>query len=75
MEQHKIDRINELARKARTAEGLTPAELAERDALRREDIDAHKQSLIRHLEHTYIQYPDGTRKKLPLKQDPSGGKT
>ena len=36
MEQAKIDRINELARKAKTPEGLTPEETAERDALRRE---------------------------------------
>ena len=67
MEQHKIDRINELARKAKNEEGLTPEELAERDALRREYIDAHRESLIRHLENTYIQYPDGTRKKLQRK--------
>ena len=67
MEQHKIDRINELARKAKTGEDLTPEELAERDALRREYIDAHRESLIRHLENTYIQYPDGTRKKLQRK--------
>ena len=67
MEQHKIDRINELARKAKTEEGLTPEELAERDALRREYIDAHRESLSRHLENTYIQYPDGTRKKLQRK--------
>ena len=67
MEQHKIDRINELARKAKTEEGLTPEELSERDALRREYIDAHRESLIRHLENTYIQYPDGTRKKLQRK--------
>ena len=67
MEQHKIDRINELARKAKTGEGLTPEELAERDALRREYIDAHRESLIRHLDNTYIQYPDGTRKKLQRK--------
>ena len=67
MEQKQIDRINELARKAKTEEGLTPEELAERDALRREYIDAHRESLIRHLENTYIQYPDGTRKKLQRK--------
>ena len=75
MEQYKIDRINELARKARTAEGLTPAELAEREALRREYIDAHRQSLIRQLGNTYIQYPDGTRKKLQRRPGPAGGKT
>ena len=67
MERSRIERINELARKAKTEEGLTPEELAERDALRREYIDAHRESLIRHLENTYIQYPDGTRKKLQRK--------
>ena len=36
MEQRKIDRINELARKAKSPEGLTPEETAERDALRRD---------------------------------------
>ena len=69
MEQYKIDRINALARKAKTPEGLTPEELAERDALRREYIDAHKQSLIRHLDNTYIQYPDGTHRKLQRRQE------
>ena len=67
MEQAKIDRINELARKAKSPEGLTQEETAEREALRREYIDAHKQSLVRHLENTYIQYPDGNRKKLKRK--------
>ena len=33
MEQKKIDRINELARKAKTPEGLTPEETAERDVV------------------------------------------
>ena len=41
---------------------------AERAALHREYIDAHKQQLIAHLENTYVQYPDGTRKKLQKKQ-------
>ena len=49
MEQKKIDRINELARKAKTAEGLTPEELAERDVLRREYIDSYKRSLTAQL--------------------------
>ena len=34
MEQQKLDRISELARKSRTAEGLTDAERAEQMALR-----------------------------------------
>ena len=64
MEQKKIDRINELARKAKTPEGLTPEELAERDVLRREYIDSYKRSLVAQLDNTYIQYPDGSKRKL-----------
>ena len=67
MEQKKIDRINELARKAKTPEGLTPEELAERDVLRREYIDSYKRSLVAQLDNTYIQYPDGSKKKLEKK--------
>lgn len=68
MTQEKIDRINELARKAKTPGGLTPEELAERDVLRREYIDSYKRSLIGQLDNTYIQYPDGTKKKLEKKK-------
>jgi uncharacterized protein YnzC (UPF0291/DUF896 family) len=67
MTQEKIDRINELARKAKTPEGLTPEESAERDVLRREYIDSFKRSLVGQLDNTYIQYPDGTKKKLGKK--------
>ena len=67
MTQEKIDRINELARKAKTPEGLTPEETAERDVLRREYIDSYKRSLIGQLDNTYIQYPDGSKKKLEKK--------
>ena len=67
MTQEKIDRINELARKSKTPEGLTPEELAERDVLRREYIDSYKRSLIGQLDNTYIQYPDGSKKKLEKK--------
>ena len=69
MTQEKIDRINELARKAKTPEGLTPEELAERDVLRREYIDSYKRSLIGQLDNTYIQYPDGSRKKLEKREE------
>ena len=67
MTQEKIDRINGLARKAKTPEGLTPEESAERDVLRREYIDSFKRSLVGQLDNTYIQYPDGTKKKLGKK--------
>ncbi len=64
--QKEIDRINELARKAKTEEGLTAEEIVERDALRRQYIDSVKASLIGHLDNTVIQHPDGTR--TPLKK-------
>jgi uncharacterized protein YnzC (UPF0291/DUF896 family) len=61
-----IARINELARKAK-ADGLTEAELAERDKLRRIYIDSVVGNLKGHLENTTIVYPDGTRKKVTHK--------
>ena len=62
-----IARINELAAKAKTPEGLTPEELIERDQLRRIYIDSYKASLVGQLENTYIVYPDGTKKKVERK--------
>ena len=66
MEQYKIDRINELARK-NNSQGLTPDELAERDALRREYIDAVKQSLMGQLDRTYYVDEKGRKTKLRKK--------
>ena len=63
----KVARINELARKSRTAEGLTEEEKAEQAALRREYVDAVKASLAGHLDNTVVLNPDGTKKKLKLK--------
>ena len=67
MEQKKIDRINELARRVKAGETLTAEELAERDALRREYIDSVQASLTGQLDNTYIVEPDGTRHKLSPK--------
>ena len=64
MTQEKLDRINELAHKAKTPEGLTEAELVERDVLRKEYIASWKLSLTSQLDNTYIQYPDGSKRKL-----------
>ncbi len=63
MEQSKIDRINELARKAK-AEGLSPSEVQERDALRREYVAAIRASLTAQLDHTYLDDGHGNRRKL-----------
>ena len=62
-----IARINELARKAKSPEGLTTEGLEERDKLRRIYIDSVKANLIGHLENTYIVRPDGTKEKLQKK--------
>ena len=62
-----IKRINELAAKAKTPEGLTAEELTERDKLRRIYIDSYKASLVGQLENTYIVYPDGSKKKVERK--------
>ena len=63
----KVARINELARKSRTAEGLTEEEKAEQAALRREYGDAVKARLAGHLDNTVVLNPDGTKKKLKQK--------
>ena len=66
MEQTKIDRINELAHLAKER-ALSEEELSERDALRKEYIEAFRRATIDVLEHTYIQTPDGKKHPLPRK--------
>lgn len=61
--QEVIARINVLARKAK-AEGLTPEETLERDALRKRYIAAVKQSLTAQLDNTYIVDEHGNKRKL-----------
>ena len=67
MEQTKIDRINELARKAKSPEGLTEWEEAERAALRREYVDSVLGSLRGQLDNTYIVDEKGQKRKLKKK--------
>lgn len=66
MEQSRIDRINALARKAKT-EGLTEAETLERDQLRREYIESVVGNLTRELENTYVVDEKGRKSKLRRK--------
>lgn len=66
MEQKKIDRINELSRKAKT-DGLTDEEKSEQTALRDEYRAAFRRSLTGQLENTYIVEPDGTKHKAGQK--------
>lgn len=65
MEQQKLDRISELARKSRTAEGLTDAERAEQMALRQEYIESMKRSLRAQLDNIEVIDENGSR---PLKR-------
>lgn len=66
MEQHKIDRINELAKKHKSV-GLTPEEETERAALRREYIDSVVGSLKGNLDHVYFVEKNGAKTKLKKK--------
>lgn len=67
MEQKKIDRINELARKAKTV-GLTEEEQAERAALRKEYIDSVVGSLKSNLDNVYFVDEKGNKTKLAKKE-------
>ena len=62
-----IIRINELARKVKAGEALTPEETEERAKLRRMYIDSVVGNLKGELENTSIVYPDGTKKKVTKK--------
>ena len=66
MIQGVIDRINELAKKAKT-EGLTPAEKSERDGLRKIYLDAIRENLTAQLDNTYIVDEHGNKHKLQRK--------
>ena len=65
MDQKKIDRINELARKAKVQE-LTPEELEERAQLRNEYIAAYKRNLVATLEN--VRLVDEKGNKSPLRK-------
>ena len=62
-----INRINELARKAKTPEGLTPEETAARALLREAYVAAVRANLAAQLENTYVVEPDGTKHRLTPK--------
>ena len=60
MEKSKIDRINALAKKAKSI-GLTERETAERDALRKEYLADMRVSFKQQLDATYVQTADGAK--------------
>jgi uncharacterized protein YnzC (UPF0291/DUF896 family) len=62
-----IARINELARKVKAGETLTPEELEERTRLRNIYKESVVGNLRTHLESTTLVYPDGSKKKVTHK--------
>lgn len=61
-----LDRINQLAAKART-EGLTEEETQERDRLRKEYLAAVRRNIHAQLENVHIVETDGSKHKLKKK--------
>lgn len=62
MTKEKIDRINELARKSRTPEGLTEEEKAEQTALRNEYRAGFIRNLTSQLDN--IEFVDAEKEKM-----------
>ena len=67
--QDKINRINELARKSKTPEGLTKEEKEEQAILRNDYINSVKANLISQLENTYIVDENGNKKRVERKDN------
>lgn len=64
MDKVKIDRINELARKSRTPEGLTDEEKQEQQALRDEFREGVRRNLKSQLDNIEIVDPGNERQDL-----------
>ncbi len=67
MNQEKVARINALARKAKTPEGLTEAEKTEQQALRAEYIADFRRSFRAQLDNIDIEDADGNVRPLKPK--------
>ena len=68
VDQKKIDRINELARKNK-AEGLTPEEIKERDALRKEYLANFRKNFRARLENIVVVSPEEYERRMKGKKD------
>ena len=66
MEQYKIDRINELARKSKTIE-LSVEELAEQQMLRLEYIQAVRSNLRSQIDNLVLVDEQGNEHSVPKK--------
>lgn len=75
MNEEMIRRINELAAKAKTPEGLTAEEMQEREALRKEYIRAFRENLRSQLERIDIENEDGSVTSVRERHRQKYGKT
>ena len=67
MLEEKLLRINELAKKAKTPEGLTDEEKVEQQQLRQEYIAEWRQGVTQVLDNTYVMDEKGNKRKLEKK--------
>ena len=67
MLEEKLLRINELAKKSKTPEGLTDEEKAEQQQLRQEYIAEWRQGVTQVLDNTYVMDEHGNKRKLEKK--------
>lgn len=67
MTEKEINRINELAKKSKTDEGLTEAELLEQKVLREAYIEAVKTNLSAQLDRSYYIDKEGKERKIEKK--------
>ena len=66
-QMQRLQRLNELANKAKAGETLSEEELAEQARLREEYRLAFRAAFRGMLENTYVQRPDGSKTKLTRK--------
>ena len=64
-----ITRINELAHKAKTPEGLTEEERREQADLRRRYLDGIQANLRAQLDNTYVVDEQGNKRRLRQKEE------
>ncbi len=67
MLEEKIARLNFLAKKSKTDQGLTEEEKLEQQQLRKEYISEWRQGVVQVLDNTYIMDEKGNKKKLSKK--------
>lgn len=73
MEQEAIERINALAKKAKSPAGLTGEERAEQQALRRAYVAEYRRNLEAQLAQVRVLGPDGVPRPLPRKGEARPG--